>query len=125
MYLRSAASSTNYFDCRFDFVIPDVVVESNTLVITPDTNGVANKRTGSINAAGSCEGGTTTIKDYLTANPNAVMGVGNVEKYTFVLNTGSTNQNNSGQHMCWSDVVIQRVDEAGTKFFDTYEFTTL
>jgi hypothetical protein len=124
MYLRSAATSTNYYDCRFDFVIPDVV-ESRTLQITPDTNGVANKRTGSINAAGSCEGGTTTIKDYLTANPNAVMGVGNVEKYTFVLNTGSTNQNNSGQHMCWSDVVIQRVDEAGTKFFDTYEFTTL
>jgi hypothetical protein len=65
-----------------------------------------------------------TIKDYLTANPNAVMGVGNGEKYAFVLNTGSTNQDNSGQHTCWSDVSIERVDAAGTKFFDTYEFTT-
>ncbi|KAL7439483.1 hypothetical protein ACHAXM_007097 [Skeletonema potamos] len=60
----------------------------------------------------------------LAANPNAVMGVGNGEKYAFVLNTGSTGQNNSGQHTCWSDVSIERVDAAGTKFFDTYEFTT-
>jgi hypothetical protein len=99
-------------------------VGTGTLAITPNTPGSANPRSGSINAPGSC-GGTTTIKDYLTANSDAVMGVGNGEKYAFVLNTGSTGQNNSGQHTCWSNVSIERVDEAGTKFFDTYEFTTL
>jgi hypothetical protein len=114
-YLRSAASNTNYYDCRFDFLIPNVA-GTGTLAITPDTVKSAS-------GGASC-GGSTTIKDYLTANPNAVMGVGNGEKYAFVLNTGSTNQNNSGQHTCWSDVSIERVDAAGTKFFDTYEFTT-
>jgi hypothetical protein len=112
-YLRSAASNTNYYDCRFDFLIPNAVGRG-TLAITPDTVKSAS--------GGSCP---STIKDYLAANPNAVMGVGNGEKYAFVLVTGSTGQNNSGQHTCWSNVSIERVDAVGTKFFDTYEFTTL
>jgi hypothetical protein len=122
-YLRSAASNTNYYDCRFDFLIPNQVGRG-TLAITPETPGSANPRSDSINAANSCTG-TKTIKEYLTANSGAVMGVGNGEKYAFVLNTGSTNQDNSGQVICWSDVSIERVDAAGTKFFDTYKFTTL
>jgi hypothetical protein len=124
-YLRSAASNTNYYDCRFDFLIPNEVGRG-TLAITPETRGSANPGSGSVNAANSCTGtGTTTIKDYLTANSGAVMGVGNGEKYAFVLNTGSTGQNNMNQVVCWSNVSIKIADAAGNIFVDTYEFTTL
>ena len=115
MYLRVDETSTAYYDCRFNYLL-DNVVATGTLVITPETEADS--------IGGSC-GGTTTIEDYLAANPGAVMGVGNGELYTFVLNTGSTGQDNSGSEICWGDVSIKHVDEEGTIYENLFEFTTL
>mmetsp|Transcript_24845 Transcript_24845/g.37644 ORF Transcript_24845/g.37644 Transcript_24845/m.37644 type:complete len:321 (+) Transcript_24845:58-1020(+) len=115
MYLRVDENSTAYYDCRFNYLL-DNVVATGTLVITPETEADS--------IGGSCNG-TTTIEDYLAVNENAVMGVGNGELYTFALNTGSTNQNNENLEICWGDVSIKHVDEAGTVYATTFEFTTL
>jgi len=131
MYVRTAAGRNTYYDCSFVFLIPNVAGSSGTFVITPETVIDSARRWTGTNPGDNngCPGQSSptkiTIKDYLAANPNAVMGVGNGEFYAFTLNTGSTGQNNNGQEICWSDVSIERVDAAGTKFFDTYEFTTL
>lgn len=121
MYLR-VADNAEYYDCRFDYLL-DNVVATGTLVITPETEGNAVAR-GSNSASGSCAG-TTTLQAFLDANPDAVMGVGNGELYTFVLNTGSTNQDNENLEICWGDVSIKHVDEAGTIYENLFEFTTL
>ncbi len=127
MYLRVGESSTAYYDCRLDFSIPNVV-GSGTLVVTPETKGSSNQRT-SGNNPGNPNGcpidGQISIQDCLSDNPNAVIGVGNVEAYTFTLNGGSTNQNNDGQWICWSDVSIQIYDETGAIQVQSFEFTTL
>jgi hypothetical protein len=121
MYLR-VADNAEYYDCRFDFLL-DNVVATGTLIITPETEGNAVAR-GSNSASGSCAG-TTTLQAFLDANSDAVMGVGNGELYTFVLNTGSTGQDNSGLEICWGDVSIKHVDEEGTIYENLFEFTTL
>ena len=121
MYLR-VADNAEYYDCRFDYLL-DNAVATGTLIITPETEGKAVAR-GSNSAPGSCAG-TTTLQAFLAANPDAVMGVGNGELYTFTLNTGSRNEDNSGLEICWSDVSIKHVDEAGNIYANTFEFTTL
>lgn len=121
MYLR-VADNAEYYDCRFDFLL-DNVVATGTLIITPETEGNAFAR-GSNSASGSCAG-TTTLQAFLDANSDAVMGVGNGELYTFTLNTGSTGQDNSGLEICWGDVSIKHVDEEGTIYENLFEFTTL
>ena len=114
LYLR-ATDNGNYYDCRLDFSIPNVV-GTGTLVVTPET----------VPSSGSSGcGGTPTIEQYHADNPGAVMGVGNGELYAFVLNTGSTNQDNSGQEICWSDASVKRYDETGAIIVKTWEFTTL
>ena len=118
LYMR-ATDNGNYYDCRLDFSIPNVV-GTGTLVVTPETVPSSVSST----AATKC-GGTPTIQQYLAANPGAVMGVGNGELYAFTLDTGSTGQNNSGQEICWSDVSFQRYDETGGIIVKTWEFTTL
>ena len=123
MYLRSA-DNVVYYDCRFDFSIPDAV-GTGTLEVTLDTEGTAVPYSSGTNAGTSCNNALTTLRAYLDANPNAVMGVGNGEPYTFVLNTGSTNEDNSGQETCWSDVAITRNDDTGATFVDAFEFTTI
>ncbi len=115
LYLR-ATDNTNYYDCRLDFLIPNQV-GSGTLVVTPETVPGSSRGIG-------C-GGTPTIEQYLAANQDAVMGVGNGELYAFTLNTGSTNQDNSGQEICWSDVSIRTVDDAGNIYATNFEFTLL
>jgi hypothetical protein len=127
MYLRVEAN-TEYYDCRLDFLIPDAV-GTGTLVVTLDTEGTAVPRLRSgvnPNAGTSCNNAVTTLRAYLAANPDAVMGVGNGELYTFALNTGSTNENNSGQEVCWSNASVQRYDEStGEIIVTSYEFTIL
>lgn len=124
MYLR-VEDNTEYYDCRFDFLIPDAV-GTGTLDVTLDTEGTTDPRSSTNNEGASCDlGATSTLRAYLAANPDAVMGVGNGELYTFVLNTGSTNEDNSGQETCWSDASVQRYDDTGEIIVTTYEFTTL
>ena len=122
MYLRVDETSTAYYDCNLVFNIPNAV-GTGTLLVTPETV-VSSARTFSSGDANGCIAGTT-IEDYLVANPDAVMGVGNGELYTFVLNTGSTNQDNENLEICWGDVSIKHVDEAGNIYANTFEFTTL
>ena len=121
MYLRVDENSTAYYDCNLDFNILPNEVGTGTLSVTPKTVVSAARSSGNDNG---CDGGTT-IEDYLDANPDAVMGVGNGELYTFVLNTGSTKQDNENLEICWGDVSIKHVDEAGNIYANTFEFTTL
>ena len=65
--------------------------------------------------------GSTTIKDYLAA----VLVVGHVEANAFVLNTGSTGQNNEGLKTCCADIYITTKDGGDETYVDIYEFTTL
>eukprot|EP00573_Skeletonema_grethae_P010410 CAMPEP_0201697318 /NCGR_PEP_ID=MMETSP0578-20130828/10683_1 /ASSEMBLY_ACC=CAM_ASM_000663 /TAXON_ID=267565 /ORGANISM="Skeletonema grethea, Strain CCMP 1804" /LENGTH=338 /DNA_ID=CAMNT_0048183463 /DNA_START=76 /DNA_END=1092 /DNA_ORIENTATION=+ len=129
LYLRVDGSSTAYYDCRLDFLIPNVE-GTGTLVVTPETIGSSNPRTTGTNPGddNGCPSpnGQISIQDYLAANPDAVMGVGSGgELYAFVLNTGSTGQDNSGQEVCWSDVSIQYYDESGAIQVESFEFTTI
>jgi hypothetical protein len=121
MYMRVDENAV-YYDCNLSFSIPNEV-GTGTLLVTPETV-VSSVRTFSSGDANGCIAGTT-IEDYLVANPDAVMGVGNGELYTFVLNTGSTNQDNENLEICWGDVSIKHVDEAGTIYENLFEFTTL
>jgi len=121
MYLRVADNAV-YYDCNLTFNIPNEV-GTGTLLVTPETV-VSSARTFSSGDANGCIAGTT-IEDYLVANPYAVMGVGNGELYTFALNTGSTGQDNENLEICWGDVSIKHVDEAGNIYANTFEFTTL
>ena len=125
MYLR-VSDNDKYYECRFDFNIPDAV-GTGTLEVTLDTVGTAVPRgSPNPNAGTSCNNADTTLRAYLAANPTAVMGVGNGELYTFALNTGSTGQNNDGQETCWSNASVQRYDEiTGEIIVTAYEFTTL
>ena len=108
---------------NFVYSIPNVV-GTGTLEIFPYTQASNVRDNGGGDTTG-CSG-TPSILDYLADNPNAVMGVGNGELYTFVLNGGSTGQDNSGQEICWSDVSIQHYDNiTGDILVTTYEFTTL
>jgi hypothetical protein len=127
LYLRVDGSSTAYYDCRLDFLIPNEV-GSGTLVVTPETIGTSNPRTTGANPGnpnGCPNSGQISIQDYLSDNSAAVMGVGNGEFYAFTLNTGSRGQNNSGQEVCWSDVSIQYYDESGAIQVESFEFTTI
>ena len=87
---------------------------------TPKDNSASQISGNSIGCAGS-----TTIKDYLAANPLAVLVVGNVEANAFVLNTGSTGQNNEGLKTCCADIYITTKDGGDETYVDIYEFTTL
>lgn len=126
MYLRVNENSAVYYDCNLVFNIPNAV-GTGTLLVTPETVGDTRTYTSGGVVLGNDNGcsGTTTIEDYLIANPDAVMGVGNGELYTFVLNTGSTGQDNENLEICWGDVSIKHVDEAGTIYENLFEFTTL
>mmetsp|Transcript_25789 Transcript_25789/g.38447 ORF Transcript_25789/g.38447 Transcript_25789/m.38447 type:complete len:330 (+) Transcript_25789:133-1122(+) len=127
MYLRVDETSTAYYDCNLVFSILPNEVGTGTLLVTPETVVSSARTFSSGNDNGNdngCDEGTT-IEDYLDANPGAVMGVGNGELYTFVLNTGSTGQDNSGSEICWGDVSIKHVDEEGTIYENLFEFTTL
>lgn len=121
MYVRSS-NNMEWYDCRFTY---DTSGSSGTLRITPDTEMEVKGR--GPNAASPCPttGGTSNIAAYIAANPNAVMGVGNGELYTFALNNGSTVQNNNGLDACWSNVSFTRKDAGGDIYVDNYEFTTL
>jgi hypothetical protein len=131
MYVRTAAGRNTYYDCSFVFLIPEAAGASGTLVITPETVIDSARQWGGSppgnnnGCPGQSSATKTTIKKYLTDNPDAVMGVGNGEFYAFTLNTGSTGQDNKESEICWSDVSIKRADAAGTIFVDKYEFTTL
>mmetsp|Transcript_18851 Transcript_18851/g.29540 ORF Transcript_18851/g.29540 Transcript_18851/m.29540 type:complete len:337 (-) Transcript_18851:141-1151(-) len=120
LYLR-ATDNGDYYNCNFVFDIPNEV-GTGTLVITPETVPDSVRASGT-NTNGCT--GTPTIQDYVAANPGAVIGVGNGELYAFVLNTGSTNQDNNGQEICWSDVSIQYVDDVGNIYANNFEFTLL
>ena len=105
MYLHSEAGKTNFFDCRLDFLIPSTV-GTGTLVVTKDTVA-GNSDDGDTPALGC--GGATTLQQYLDNNSGAVLGAGDSSQgsiYSFVLSTGSTNQNNNGLEVCWSNVAI-------------------
>ena len=90
-YLRTDGTSSEYFDCRIDYSIPNAV-GTGTLEVFPYTKGTAN--TWSTGNSNGCSG-QISVLDYLDANSGAVMGVGNGELYTFVLNGGSSGQDNS------------------------------
>ena len=54
------------------------------------------------------------------------MGAGNGEFYTFTLDTGSTNQNDKGLKVCWSDVSITTDNgSGGATQIDNYAFAEL
>ena len=121
-YLRTDGTSSEYYDCRIDYSIPNAV-GTGTLDVFPYTKGTAN--TWSTGDSTGCSG-QISVLDYLAVHQNVVMGVGNTELYTFVLNGGSTGQNNSGQEICWSDVSIQHYDDiTGDILVTSYEFNTL
>jgi len=130
-YVRAQPGRSIYYDCNFVFRAPDVSNGAQgTISINLDTpSGGARKCTANYcTPPGPIDDGCVdgnSINDYLTANPNAVFGVGNKEWYTFVLTNGSTQQNNENLDVCWSDVSFTRVDEAGTKIVNTFEFTSL
>jgi hypothetical protein len=103
-------------------------VGSGQILINLDTQSDSARK-----CTGGCLGTNTadntgcvngnSLQQYIDANSGAVMGVGNGESYTHVLNTGSTNQDNSGSDVCWKDAVFTRVDENGVQVIDQYEFT--
>lgn len=130
LYLRTSGNAQNaiYFDCRLDFAIPNQQGEG-TLEVHPYTLGTSNQWDPTSGTAGNDNGcpagGQISILDYLADNPTAVMGVGTGESYAFVLNGGSTGQNNNGQEICWSDLSIQNYDDNGEIIVKTWDFTTL
>lgn len=70
--------------------------------------------------------GALTIEDYLSANSGAVLGAGNGEFYAFTLDTGSTNQDDKGLEVCWSDVSITTDNgSGGATQIDNYAFGEL
>jgi hypothetical protein len=130
-YVRAEPGREIFYDCNFVFLAPDTTAGAQgTISIDLDTPSDSARKCiadyctpfGPIN--GGCETGNS-INDYLTDNPNAVFGVGNKEWYTFVLTNGSTGQDNEDLDVCWSDVSFTRVDGAGTKIVNTFEFTSL
>eukprot|EP00986_Skeletonema_menzelii_P007887 scaffold3134_cov111-Skeletonema_menzelii.AAC.5 len=130
-YVRAQPGRSIYYDCNFVFRAPDVSTGAQgTISIDLDTpSDSARKCTATYcTPPGPIDDGcvdNNSINDYLTDNPNAVFGVGNNEWYTFVLTNGSTGQDNDDLDVCWSDVSFTRVDEAGTKIINTFEFTSL
>ena len=121
VYLRVNTASSAYYDCNLTYNVP-AALGTGALAIKPDTV-VSSARTGSGDNNGCVAG--ATIESYIAANSNAVMGVGNGEQYIFVLNTGSTGQDNAGTLVCWSNVSFTREDAGGDIYVDNYEFTTL
>ncbi|KAK1743240.1 hypothetical protein QTG54_005861 [Skeletonema marinoi] len=122
IYMRTGETSTAYYDCRFDFLVP-TDEDSGTLLVDQDKQKGNSASHSSGDSNGCAE--STTIKEYLAANSNAVLGVGNVEVYAFVLNTGSTNESNVDLKTCWSDITITTTDGGDETYVDIYEFTTL
>lgn len=96
LYMRSDPGDTNYYDCRLDFLIPNPSVFTSG---EPIRELVIDHTTTATSSTAGC-GGSNSIGQYLAANTNAVLGVGNGEGYAFTLNTGSTNQNNFGLKVC-------------------------
>ena len=128
LYVRVDSTRTTYFDCNFVFNT-DGNVGSGQILINLDTPSNSARTCTSAGCTGGATADTTgcvngnSLQDYITANSGAVMGVGNGETYTHVLNTGSTGQNNQGSDVCWKDAVFTRVDENDVQIIDQYEFT--
>ena len=128
LYVRTSSTRTTYYDCNFVFNT-NGNVGSGQILINLDTPSNSARRC----TSSGCLGGNTaddtgcvngnSLQDYITANSGAVMGVGNGEEYTHVLNTGSTNQDNIGSDVCWKDAVFALVDQNGVQVINEYEFT--
>ncbi len=102
VYLRVNKDRTTYYDCNLTFNAPTTASgSSGEIFIDLTTSSTsARTRTGADNTG--CVNGNS-IQDYIDANSagtGAVMGVGNKEWYTFVINDGSTNQDNAGLSVC-------------------------
>jgi len=121
LYLR-VDDNTEFYDCRLDYLAdPSLFSTGGMIVIDPLT--VAN------NARERTEDGcgeANTIAGVLAAFPSAVMGVGNGELYAFTLDTGSTNQNDDGLVVAWSNVLLSTTDSVtGDTQLDGYKFKPL
>lgn len=128
LYVRVDSSRTTYYDCNFVFNTVGSVGSGQILINldTPSNSARTCTSTGCLNGNTGINDGClngNSLNQYITANSDAVMGVGNGETYTHVLNTGSTNENNSGSDVCWKDAVFTRVDENGVQVISEYEFT--
>ena len=96
VYMRSGVN-TNFYDCRLDFLI-----QVTSLFTSGDATRelVIDHTTTTTSSGRSCGTSPFSIGQYLANNPNAVLGVGNGELYTFTLDTGSTGQDNQGLKVC-------------------------
>jgi hypothetical protein len=132
LYVRVNSARTTYYDCNFVFNT-DGNVGSGQILINLDTQSNSARTCTSSGCLGTntaddtgCVNGNS-LQQYIDANAAnsnaAVMGVGNAETYTHVLNTGSTGQDNQGSDVCWKDAVFTRVDENGVQVISEYEFT--
>jgi hypothetical protein len=111
VYLRVNKDRTTYYDCNLTFNAPTTTSgSSDEIVINIDTPSNSARKctsTGCLNGNTAdntgCENGKS-IQDYISDNAAlsniAVMGVGNKEWYTFVINDGSTGQSNAGLSVC-------------------------
>ena len=103
VYLRVNKDSTQYYDCNLTFEAPTTTSGSSgeILIDLTTSSDSARTRTGADNTG--CTTGKS-IQDYIDDNAAlsniAVMGVGNKEWYTFVINDGSTGQSNAGLSVC-------------------------
>ena len=100
VYMRSGVN-TNFYDCRLDFLIQDLLFTSGDatreLVIDHTTTTTSSRARNSFTCGDSSP---PSIGGFLAKYPDAVFGVGNGELYAFTLDTGSTGQDNQGLKVC-------------------------
>ena len=130
VYLRADVGNTAFYDCRLNYLIQSPVAGgTGTITITPSTvadSSAVWAGSGTSPAGAGCPTGTQSIAQYLAENSNAVLGVGNTELYAFTLDTGSTNQDDKGLKVCWSDVSITTDNgSGGATQIDNYAFSEL
>lgn len=125
LYLR-VADNMEFYDCRLDYLAdPSLFSTGGMIVIDPETVASPNPRTSTTYTGPGC-GGANTITGFLTEFSTAVMGVGNSELYAFTLDTGSTNQNDDGLVVAWSNVLLSTTDSVtGDTQLDGYKFKPL
>jgi len=126
LYLR-VDDNMEFYDCRLDYLADPSLFSTGggMIVIDPLTVASPNPQTSTGYTGHGC-GTANTIAEFLTEFPAAVMGVGNTELFAFTLDTGSTNQNNDGLVVAWSNVLLSTTDSGtGDTQLDGYKFKPL
>ena len=114
---KSAASTSPWFDCRFDYV-PTQGGEVGTWTSFDlyDIKNIPVAQTGGANCYGA-----TTIQEYIDAvtsidSTDAVLG--NMAFYPFAWNIGDSTAPDAGVSGCYDDLQIDLNDEEATRVYD-------